>query len=116
MDQIRRNFMKGMVSATVVGSVLLVPGGRYLFEKEAITEPCSTEPCSTKQETDTSFLNYDYLSNAASGSMAAGIILDNLEHIYLFLLCLVALCLFTTTGIPFIESLIFPNPEQIIIK
>lgn len=111
MEQTRRNFMKGMVSATVVGSALLVPGGRYLFEKEAITEPCTT-----KQETDTSFLNYDYLSNAAIGSMAAGIILNNLDHIYLLFLCLVALCLFTTTGMPFIESLLFSNPDQIIIK
>ena len=103
--------MKGMVSATVVGSVLLVPGGRYFFEKEAITETPTIN-----QETDMSLLNYDYLANAAIGSMASGIILNNLEHIYLLFLCLIALCLFATTGIPFIETLLFSNPDQIIIR
>ena len=55
MDIKRREFMKGMVSASLVGGVLIMPGGYYLLQHKTETEQPPQTP-----EHNAFQLNYDF--------------------------------------------------------
>tara|TARA_B100000242_G_C42959774_1_gene445106 strand:+ start:342 stop:677 length:336 start_codon:yes stop_codon:yes gene_type:complete len=111
MDIKRRKFMKGMVSASLVGGALIMPGGHYLFQnKTEIEQPPQTSEPNPFQ------LNYDFASISAAGMAATGFIFNNIEHLYSIMLALIALTIFLTFGLPTMEYFMYPGTEQSVIK
>ena len=111
MNTERRKFMKGMVSASLVSGVLIMPGGHYLLQNKTETE----QPPQTS-ESNAFQLNYDFASISAAGMAATGFILNNTEHLYSIMLALIAITVFLTLGLPTMEYFLYPVAEQAVIK
>ena len=111
MDIKRREFMKGMVSASFVGGVLIMPGGHYLLQNKTETE----QPLQTA-EPNAFQLNYDFASISAAGMAATGFIFNNIEHLYSIMLTLIAITIFLTFGLPTMEYFLYPGAEQAVVK
>ena len=111
MDIKRREFMKGMVSASLVGGVLIMPGGHYLLQHKTETE----QPPQTSEH-NAFQLNYDFASISAAGMAATGFIFNNIEHLYTIMLTLIAITIFLTFGLPTMEYFLYPSAEQAVVK
>ena len=102
MNTERRKFMKGMVSASLISGVLIMPGGHYLLQNKTETE----QPPQTS-ESNAFQLNYDFASISAAGMAATGLfstaptsILNNAR-----INCNNS---FLTLGLPTMEYLLYP--------
>ena len=111
MDIKRREFMKGMISASLVGGVLIMPGGHYLLQHKTETE----QPPQTSEHKAFQ-LNYDFASVSAAGMAATGFIFNNIEHLYSIMLTLIAITIFLTFGLPTMEYFLYPGAEQAVVK
>jgi len=114
MDSSRRKFMKGMVSVSLVGGALSIPGGSLLFDNTQNNDLAS----SNRTDFDPQVFNFNYgvPELAAVGAVASSFLLNNLENLYMFMIVLIAASVFYLFGLPGLESLFLPGTEQIIAQ
>ena len=114
MDSSRRKFMKGMVSVSLVGGALSIPGGSLLFDNAHNKDLIN----SNRANFDPQAFNFNYGAPelAAIGTVASSFLLNNFENLYMFMIVLIAASVFYLFGLPGLESLFLPGTEQIITQ